>query len=284
MNQRDQALEYRGAFKRLYKVALIGSVVAIAIIIRLHIGRFPDDTNLVMGFRILVACSLPLSIIIRLWFFVRPRLFSKYWLEEHRLLIEQGRKKFEMKFTEIKRIVISRISPRFLGGFRVEMNSGMKIRFPSALAGNYMVLEAIANARPDMVPDKIMDRYRQMSRQVDASWKRMGRKLRNLPMMAVKYFVFPGLLIMAWYKKYPSPSGAPVFDRALLVVGGHVLGLYILAFVINHLEERMFHFLYELTLRKRDSFLRNVKWEKYLEWGAQVVFYFLAVFFYRLVY
>ena len=173
----DQALEYRQAFKRLYYFTLVGAFLAEVLILRVNLAKFSDQSQLIMGLKILAASSIPLSVLIRLLFFVRPRLFARYWLEDERLVIERGKKKFELKFSDISRILISKLSPRFLGGFMVEMRSGQKLRFPSALYGNYLILEKAAKVCPKLLPEQVLSPYLLLSKQVDASWTRMARKI-----------------------------------------------------------------------------------------------------------
>ena len=236
-----------------------------------------------MGIKILVASSVPISILIRLLFFIRPRLFARYRLAENRLIIERGKKKFELQFKDISRILISKVSPRFLGGFMVEMQSGMKLRFPSALAGNHLILAAASRERPELLPDKLLEPYVALCQQVDASWQRMAKKLRNIPLMAVKYLLLPGLLCAFWYQQFPSPEGAPFWDRFLLVAGAHCLFVYTIAFLVNHLEERAFLKLYAKSLgedgKKRPG---EIPWDRELNWAAQALFYILCLGLYYL--
>lgn len=182
---------YRDSTKVLYKLATGVTLIFILIIFRqraIHFASLPIEQTVI---RFLLACSVPISILTRLYFWIRPRIYSVYELYPDSVVRVFKSQRESFLFSEIAAIKISSFSPRFLGGFTLKMKSGQKLLFLSALKHSFFILESICEARPGLVEANRLQRYLQTSRLVDVSWKRMKEKLSNWKLLMAKAVLLP---------------------------------------------------------------------------------------------
>ncbi|MCB0369477.1 MAG: hypothetical protein KDD45_08515, partial [Bdellovibrionales bacterium] len=79
--------------------------------------------------KLILACSVPLSLLVRIFFVFRPRILATYELYEDHLVRIFRKKRYVISFQEIKEIRLSFLSPRFLGGFSLLTQNGQKLQF-----------------------------------------------------------------------------------------------------------------------------------------------------------
>jgi hypothetical protein len=133
---REQAplkrLTYRDSTKVLYKIAIGISMITVLIVVRQRVVHYmempPEQTVL----RLILACSVPFSVLMRLYFWVRPRIYSVYEIYSDQFVRVFRSHREVHRFDEIEDIKISSLSPRFFGGFTVKMKNGKKTTFLSA--------------------------------------------------------------------------------------------------------------------------------------------------------
>lgn len=213
---------------RLYHWAPVLTVLAEIIILRINILSALEHDWWVAAFRLVVASSVPVSIFIRLLFYVRPWIKATYELHPDSLVIRHGKSEKSVDFSEVQSVKLSHFSPRFFGGFRLTTKSGATIRVFSMLEGQHKILEALHGARAELFSEKQYQSYIQKSSRVGESWGRIRRKLSNWKILVPKYFLAPGLLGF-----YLAPEA-----KILVTVAGALAFSSLLGAGLNHLEER----------------------------------------------
>lgn len=261
---------YRESTKALYKLAVAVTLVAELIIVRIRVVEFMDEETWWAIWKLILASGIPLSILIRLFFFIRPRIFSVYELRSDRLIRIYGKKREEIKFSEILSVRISLLSPRFFGGFSIQMRSGFKLRFLSALKDSHEILEAIVMARPELLPQGRYESYVRISRLVDLSWIRTKEKLKKWNILLVKYLALPIVIAtILFYQGVGFEADGEPFASWFRNVLFSIVAISILGGVINHLEEKAIlnsaqwgsderKVVRDLAFEKKCSYLANV--------------------------
>ncbi len=186
--------EYRSITRKLYLWLVAALLLACLIIVRVRMVEvLEEETFLAMG-KLIIACSVPLSVLARLILIVQPRIFSRYEVSDTDIFKVRGRQRHQFSMDHIANVRISMFSPRFLGGFRIQMKSGQVMTFLSALKDSHQILEKVIAARPDLLESDRFHRYLEQSRRVDVSWHRLREKWLNWKMVGVKYIIAPVLL------------------------------------------------------------------------------------------
>ena len=230
-------LSYRDSSKMLYKFVFGVTLFSILLIVRYQLVHYVDTAPEETVLKLLLSCSVPISILFRLYFWVRPRIYSVYEVYPDHFVRVFHKKREVNPFSEIDKILISLFSPRFLGGFKVVMRNGQKTTFLSALKNSHKLLELIVVARPELVETKTFDNYLQVGRLVDVSWKRMKLKLSQWKLLLAKFVAAPlGLATLA-----PLIS---VSEDTIQVINWsewaiYLVGLsFLLELVLNSIEEK----------------------------------------------
>ena len=190
-------LKYRPSVLRFYRWVIGLTLVAELIIIRINLFKIMDETWLMGTVSLLLASTVPLSILLRMFFVVRPAIKSEYELKADGVIIHRGSKDREFKFTDVAKVNYSWLSPRFFGGFNLELPTGQKFRFFSILENSHKVLEQLHEVRSDVLVEEEYQQYIKASQRVSESWARLSRKIGNWKMLLSKYIVFP--CMAAWF-------------------------------------------------------------------------------------
>ncbi|MEO0335784.1 MAG: hypothetical protein AAF202_05295, partial [Pseudomonadota bacterium] len=228
--------------------------------IRHRVVNFMDMPAEETILRLVVACSVPFSVLLRLYFWVRPRIYSIYEIYPNQFIrVFRNQREMHM-FDEIEDVKISMLSPRFFGGFTVKMKNGKKTMFLSALKNSYKLLDLITEQRPELVEPTQLRNYLRMSRIVDVSWKRMKEKLTQWRVLILKLIALPlGLATLT--PMISPPEGASLilgWSQWVVIYAGVAVFLEI---VLNSLEER-FALKTVVWDSEREKFSRNLDSEK----------------------
>ncbi|NQZ02837.1 MAG: hypothetical protein HRT45_19410 [Bdellovibrionales bacterium] len=239
MNQQDplKRLTYRDSTKVLYKIAIGISLIAVLIIIRQRVVHYMDVPFEQTILKLVLACSVPFSVLMRLYFWVRPRIYSIYEVHADSFVRVYRNQREINKYDDVARIKISLLSPRFFGGFSVYMNNGKKTHFLSALKNSHKLLELMVEKRPGLVEKQQFAKYLKMSRIVDVSWKRMKDKLADWKVVVGKLIILPLALGSL------TPALSPPDETSVILNWSHwVVVYFVIAMlaevVLNSLEER----------------------------------------------
>ena len=192
-----QRYEYRSVTRKLYLWSVAALLLSCLIIVRIRMVEvLEEETFLAVG-KLILACSVPLSILARLVIIVQPRIFSSYEVSEKDIFRVRGKKRHQFSMDNIAKVHISVFSPRFFGGFRIHMKSGQVLTFLSALKDSHQILERIIAVRPELIGADKYKRYMDQSRRVDVSWRRLREKWLNWKMVVAKYILVPVVLTVA---------------------------------------------------------------------------------------
>lgn len=186
--------EYRSVTRKLYLWAVAALLLSCLIIVRVRMVEVLEEETLLALGKLILACSVPLSVLVRLVLIVQPRIFSSYEVNGADIFRVRGRKRHQFSMENISKISISVFSPRFFGGFRIQMKSGQTLTFLSALKNSHQILEKVVAVRPDLLDSDRFHRYIEQSRRVDVSWRRLREKWLNWKMLATKYLFAPAVL------------------------------------------------------------------------------------------
>ena len=239
------------------------TLLAELIIIRINLFKILDETWLMGTVSLVLASTVPISILVRMLFVVRPAIKSEYELHSDHVVIHRGSKDRQFKFTDVAKVNYSWLSPRFFGGFNLELTSGQKFRFFSILENSHKVLEQLHEVRADVLVEEEYQDYIQASQRVSESWARLSQKLSNWKMLLVKYIVFPVLSAwFLWFKGWEiADEGNFVYILAIIC-----LTLWALAGLLNHFEEK--------HLLNRDL---DKAYEAKLDIIVDIAFFFLGI-------
>ncbi|MEC9283500.1 MAG: hypothetical protein VX642_12355 [Bdellovibrionota bacterium] len=189
--ENQEIIVYRPFLHRLYYSANIIIWLSIAVLYRLNHEQIEELGWLQGGFKLILASSVPLGIWIRLYIVVRPRIFSKIWIDGNSLWIQFKKKKSEIHFSQIKNLKPSLVPPKFMGGYQVELHSGKKLFFGSLLKNDFLILQAIRKYSPNLLEHSKFQLLISRTQTCDEYWNRVLRKLDNKLYLAYKFLVLP---------------------------------------------------------------------------------------------
>ncbi|MFK8137716.1 MAG: hypothetical protein AB8E15_05070 [Bdellovibrionales bacterium] len=233
---------YRTFSVKLYYISLIALLLIELIIYRLHYQDYFQASFPLGVFQFIAASSIPLGILFRLLVFVRPRIFSKFTLQESFLSIDHGKKHSEIHFMEVAKIKPSILSPRFFGGFYLIMKSGKKFFISSVLKNSHLILENALKTN-DSLNEKKNQNLLQFYLFLDASWDRLSNRMRNWKVIVSKYIIVP-LLGMALYQFLVQNSSERFLENIhLLELFLGIVFLYILCNLLFYFLEERFRIL-----------------------------------------
>ncbi|MCB0414974.1 MAG: hypothetical protein KDD50_11610 [Bdellovibrionales bacterium] len=190
--------KYHPVVIKVYWGLVVTLLFAELITLRVHIHEIMLGTLLEALVKIVVVSAFIFTTLFRLFIFVRPRVLSTYQIEDENLLIKFKNKEKKINFAEIKKISILLFSPRFFGGFKIELNSGGKFYFLSLLRDNHEILQSILQHNPELLSQPKLERYIKVSRYVGRSWLRMREAIKT-PVFYIHFFVIPVVLLALSY-------------------------------------------------------------------------------------
>ena len=258
-------LEYRPIAKKLYHWILWGSVLTELVILRFKLPELQSETWYNSVLILFLASTVPLTLIVRCFFFLRPRIFSIYEVSETEIIKNIGKKKEVYRFSDIENIKISKFSPRFFGGFSIRFKTGQSLVFLSLLKGNEKILKRIPSTH---LSEEDIRRYSQVSQLVDISWERIFEKFQSWKWLLLKYFGPPVAMSLIFLKEWSEFLGTgshlETLLFSLLIV---FLGNLLFAMFLNHFEES---WVLKKTIENEGK--RDTAFEKRVTLGIHFVF------------
>ncbi|MCB0407259.1 MAG: hypothetical protein KDD34_03585, partial [Bdellovibrionales bacterium] len=242
MTTKDQlaVFRYRNATIFFYRFFIGLLILACLIIIRYRLAEVLEEETLLAIGKLILACSVPLSLLVRIFFVFRPRILATYELYEDHLVRIFRKKRYVISFQEIKEIRLSFLSPRFLGGFSLLTQNGQKLQFLSALKNSHIILKEIIKSRVDLLDEKRFQKYLQSSQFVDVSWQRIREKLKEWKLIGVKFLAIPAVifLVVLWipfsWLRYPVKLVEFLYLFTVIF-----LIILVIGFIMNSIEERL---------------------------------------------
>ena len=274
MEIQQDVFKYRKIVTNLYKITFWLLAFVCLVLVRINLVGVMDQSLHTAILKLLVSLTIPLGIMIRMKFILRPRIFSSYVLAEQKMLQRYKNKTKEIQFENIDKVKLSWLSPRFFGGFSIYLNTGQKFVFLSLLENNHLILDAILKKRPELLDADSFDKYKRMAQLVKFSWLTIPNRVRLWPAMVGKYFLYP--LALAWMS---HSQGSRLYEE--IKTWENLLGIFLLIssfhflFVlgINHMEEK---WLNSMANEENGELAINPKMEKFVFILSQVAFYGLS--------
>ncbi len=232
--------EYRPTIKKIYYFVLLATLIFLCVLLRINIVKLSAETYIGTTIKLILVAVVPLSILFRLLFFIRPIIFSKYVLETPFLFIQFRKKTKKVDLRQIEKLSLTLFSPRFFGGFKIELPSGEKFRFLSFLQNNHKVVEFLRNNSPQLLPATKFDGYIFTSRCVLVSWKRMLWRLKKWPFVLLKYGGVPLGFFLYLYSKVRLSSSAEFseLERWGLIFFSFISINFLVSATVNYFEEK----------------------------------------------
>lgn len=275
MTTQSQLLElkYRKTVFYFFYTTVFLCLAALLIVFRLNILRLQELPWYDISFKLLLAASIPITILIRAFFFFAPRLFSHYKADAAKLMITRWGHTREIYYEQINCIRFSKLSPRFFGGFRIRLKSGTWLRFPSLMENSSHLLKMIQQSRPDLADRDEFDRFSHTASLVEVSWQRLRGKWRNWKVILFKYFAYPAVIATFFhgYGFLIVPAQSPA-ENWLFWFAAIFTGHLFLAFTLNHFEEK----LNNQHLLNHHMTTRQPEFEKKIAIASHMVFYLLT--------
>jgi len=266
-------LRHRKFAKTLFFIVLLGSITAQALIVVAKLPTFYILPWYKATFGLIIASTAPLTLMFRVIVFARPRIFASLEVFPDRMVRSFGKKKEIVLFSQIQKLKISWVQPRWLGGFTLELKSGQKFFFLSALERTHEVLDKMVALHPDIVDEKRFKEYMFLNKIVETSWERIREKLRNWHIFIFKYLIFGLVLARLAYENGHQLEGLSPLEGSLSLFINISIFLVPLAIFLNHLEEKWNN----KHLKSKGSIERDRKYEKKLNTKIQLAFYAIAI-------
>ncbi len=266
----SQSLKQRKLVKIVYYTIVLVCLLTLLILFRINSGEYFKQKVYLGILSFIITASFPLSILYRAIFFWRPKFFSDYLLYDNLFIQKYHNKEKQFHFSQIEKVQISWLSPRFFGGFVLYMKSGIKVRISSLLEGSDQILERIFSFRPELISETALKAYKDKIRFVPYSWRRMKFRLQKM-LWLVNYILFPIALAYLFHSKFLeitscSKSECPdafFFSFILFFMVNLILGM-----LINFFEDNLLNQL----LQKN-----NFEWSDKREWISWIGFSLLRI-------
>lgn len=267
-----QEIYYRPFTKKLFFLVLFVLLLSELVIYRIHYKEL-ESAGLVFGsFRFLLLSTVPLGIFIRMWIVIRPRIFSRFRIDGNSLFISLGKKENEVHFSQIKSLRPSLLPAKFLGGFRITLNSGKSLFFSSIIKNEFLLLQQIQKYSPNLLEGKSFQLLIEESKQTEKYWQHIYKRAKNIKYLAFRYLLSPAAPIGIVYLQLRDEVSTPSVDSLPIAetVSYLFIGLFLLNFLIGvgishslekhtrHLENKKqkqlyllsecLHFLFQLGL------------------------------------
>ncbi len=266
--------EYRPTIKKIYWFLVALTIVFLLVLIRVNLAKLTSETYIFTGIKLFISVIVPLSILFRLYFFIRPNIFSKYKLEDKYLYIKFKKKEKKVNLDYVTNLKFTLFSPRFFGGFKIKTDDGSTYRFLSLLQNNHKIVEYLSKAKPDLRAASKYAKYIQTSKTVLISWRRILLRLKKWPLLFFKFIAFPGLFFLYTYKNTHFENSRLFSEMEKLAV--MFFAFFMVNFVVscfyNHFEEMI---LNTRTKDKTDEELKN--WDFSAE---NIIFYTTQLLFF----
>ena len=266
---------YRSFVIKLYQFVWWALIFLCLALLRINILDISKEAWHGAAIKAILSTSVPLSLLARMFFVIRPRIFSTYELTEHGLRRKFKNQVEEIEFAKIKKIRFSLLSPRFLGGYVIYLSTGQKYMFLSALRKNHEILKKIGEIKSDLIDSTQLAHYLKVSSRVEVSWQRMFWRLKKWPSVLIKFGIFPLLVTFLVQRQEMFFSDIPKAESFLYTYLLTLVTLGFLILALNTLEERI------LNKRVKElptgEFQMDATFEKQVFLSSQILFYLISI-------
>ncbi len=233
----QEVFQYNPILKKIYWTITVVTVLICLMVIRISLNRYGE----VGLFRVLISSVLsltvPFSVLYRLIFVIRPRIFSSYVVGEGKILYRFKNKLKEIHFGNIDQIYQTFLPPTLMGGFGVRLRSGEKFVFSSVLDNSHLIFEKIISVRPDLTRQDKGQVYLASAKRVKASWKRTLRRFKIWPLTIFKFLALPLVMGGFLYTKWGLIAGLSQFESFSILALLSFLFVSLSQFIVSYFEE-----------------------------------------------
>ncbi len=264
-------LIYRDTVKKVINFSIFLIVLLWLVLVAFYALTSGDESYWSVLVKVALSSSVLVTAFYRLVFYFHPRIYTRYELYKDHLIVIFKNKRYELKFSAIKNIWISTLSPRFFGGFGIEMKNGKKFYFLSMLKNNEQILHEIQKNKGSLLEIKKIKKYEKTSQTVDVSWERIKEGLVDGRLLIFKLIVIPMLLSLSLLLRWqPLSNWNLVSSEFALKIFLPILFCWILLAILNIYKEKI---VIEHLIKSREKrFIhRDIEHEK--KWERR--FYFL---------
>ncbi len=266
--------EYRPTIKKIYWFLVVITIIFLLVLLRINLAKLATETYIFTTIKLVIALIVPLSILFRLHFIIRPYIFSKYKLEKNLLFVKFKKKEKKVNLDHVTHLKFTLFSPRFFGGFKIKLDDGSSYRFLSLLQNNHKVVEYLFVNKPSLKSEAKYSKYIKTSKTVLVSWKRILLRLKQWPWLLIKYFLLPGIFYFYTYKNISLGNNASFSETEKLVL------LYVSFFIINLVIAIVYNHFEEMILNSRISEKTDEELSSWDFSTEKIIFYCSQVFFY----
>lgn len=272
-----KTVAYRPIIHKLFWFSLLILLMIELIIYRLHYKDL-ESAGMVFGsVKFIIASSVPLGILLRLLIIVRPRIFTRFKLSINSLILFQSKKENEIHYSQVKELRKSFLSPIFLGGFVIVLNSGKKLFFSSIIRNDYLILEGLKKYSPNLMPEDSFNELIISTKKIDSYWSHIQSKLKNPKYLGLKLLSSPITSLAVAYTLF-SQSNPEKLD--LLEPSFHSY-LFLGSFLLNVFSGIWAsHIAYQKKCLNKEGF----NWESHLKWNELLHFLLNSILTTGLVY
>ncbi|MCB0356747.1 MAG: hypothetical protein KDD40_07050 [Bdellovibrionales bacterium] len=272
----QDVFKYHSIVHKLYYAVMVFLTITCFIIIRIKLEENGLNENLVKNtFKIVLAISVPLSIALRLFFIVRPRIFASYVLGEHKILQRFKNRIKEIEISKIDSVKLSLLPPRLLGGFKIQLKTGQKFVFLSLLENNFIIFEKIIKSRPELMSDKKAHNYILNAKRVKSSWKRAVSRMKIWQLTLAKYLLLPFILCFTVFReKHKVLDDLSIVENIVLYLTVIYLLIIALQFFISLVEDK---WLLLFENKSHANGLENTLISKLSFYLSQALFFIFSV-------
>lgn len=275
----DEEIYYRPIIHKLYYSSLFILLIIELIIYRLHYQEF-ENAGMVFGsFKFLLASSVPLGILLRLFIVVRPRIFTKFRMDINSVFLKLGKKEDEIHFSQVKELKQSFLSPIFLGGFILTLNSGKKLYFSSIIKNEHLILEGLKKYSPKLLEENKFEELIKSTKLTDHYWNHVQKKLKSIKYVSWKLLAAPLTAVSLCSSILVSNP-----ETKSLVQWSSFSQLLLISMMINiFISVWASHYSYKKMCSSQGEFQleKHLKWNEIIHYfGSSIVLSLLVYFLY----
>lgn len=224
MQNENNRYSYKPFIRQMYWVAFWLLIFAEFIVLRVNINEIMQEDWLGAIINGILASTVVLSLFYRLFFHIRPRVFSEYELQGDEILIWHGKRCKKFKFDQILQVRKTVLPPQYGGGFSVQLNTGQKFMFSTLLMGFNQFLNGVNNKK-DLIPEKAYSKLSDQAKHLPMIWEYMQFKFKKWPVGLAKWVALPLVIGLVKYKMSESTDTSIWLFLGITTLVGGVIGV-----------------------------------------------------------
>lgn len=257
--------QYLPKVKKFYYLIIFGLVIVELVLIRLNYPKIRDEKWYLGVIHLLIASSLPVSILYRLIRHIHPLIHTRFsWHEKGIKLIKRG-KELQVDFDQISKIKISRWPTWWGGGFNIHLKSGQVFYLLSFIEKGHEILSNLMQKRPSVEVVGPVTGYLKRAPYIAATWNRWLLMRKHWHWFVLKHLTMP-LIAAIWLWQKNVDSGFPLEGWLISAFVGN-------AFISSGVYQMQEEWLLHKASQAKSSEAVFLKWV----YGFQSLYFVVAV-------